>query len=293
MRSKYLVTGAKGMLGRAIVHALHQQEEQVTAADLPEHDLSSESQVQTLFKQVKPTHLIHCAAYTNVDGAESNADLCHKLNVTMPGLLAAACVTYEARMLMISTDYVFDGEATSPYPETASPNPKGVYAVTKWEGEKVVASILERHQIVRTAWLYGPGKNNFVSSMYERLNRGQRLRVIDDRFGSPTYSLDLADRLPALSRLEAWGVFHLVNAGVATWFGLTRQIALAAGFDPEQIEPISAVEYPTPAPRPRYTALDCSRAWALGIEPMRDWHEAVDDYVKNHLMSDAQAMAKQ
>ncbi len=277
---RYLVTGARGMLGQAVLAVLRAQGRAVRGADLPEVDLTDPAVVRRVWETERPTHVIHCAAYTNVDGAESDGELCMRLNVRMPERVARACAQIGARMLMISTDFVFDGQARRPYRETDPTGPLSVYGRTKLEGEQAAAAVLEDLQIARTAWLFGPGKRNFVSAMIERMRKGIPLRVVDDQWGSPTYTGDLAGRLVELSRLEERGVFHLVNGGMTTWCGLTRKTAELAGFVPYAIEAIDTAGYPTPACRPAWSVLDCSRAWALGVTPMRDWTEALAEYIR-------------
>jgi dTDP-4-dehydrorhamnose reductase len=277
---KYLVTGARGMLGQAVLAVLSAQGQAARGVDLPEMDLTDPAVVRRVWETERPTHVIHCAAYTNVDGAESDVELCTRVNVQMPELVARACARTGARMLMIGTDFVFDGQVRRPYRETDPTGPLSVYGRTKLEGEQAAAAVLEALQIARTAWLFGPGKRNFVSAMIERMRKGIPLRVVDDQWGSPTYTSDLAPRLVELSRLEVQGVFHLVNGGMTTWYGLTRKAADLAGFSSYAIEAIDTASYPLPAHRPAWSVLDCSRAWSLGVTPMRDWTEALAEYVR-------------
>lgn len=318
------------MLGQAVTAELLGRGCRVTPTDLPDADLTDEAVAQRLFDAVRPTRVIHCAAYTAVDRAESDADTCRRVNAEMPAVVARACARAGAAMLLVSTDFVFDGEPVAqasclpkpdaaesvkqpggasaqgpgaasayrrPYREDDAPRPLGVYGQTKLEGERAVAAALERYQIARTAWLYGPGKRNFVSGMLERLWRGERLRVVNDQTGSPTYTLDLAAALADLSgagavgaasaadatdaviAARATGIFHLVNAGQTTWCGLVRRAAELAGLDPETVEAIPTSGYPTPARRPAWSVLDCSRAWSLGVPPMRPWGAALAEYV--------------
>ncbi len=277
---KYLVTGARGMLGQAVLAVLRAQGKPASGTDLPEVDLTDPAVVRRVWETERPTHVIHCAAYTNVDGAESDVELCTRVNVQMPELVASACSETGARMLTISTDFVFDGQSRRPYRETDPTGPLSVYGRTKLEGELAVAAVLEDHQIVRTAWLFGPGKRNFVSAMLERLRQGIALRVVDDQWGSPTYTCDLAERLVALSRLEERGVFHLVNGGITTWCGLTRKTAELAGFDPNTIEAIAPADCPPPGRRPAGAGVECSGGWELGRAPLRDWTEALAEYIR-------------
>lgn len=279
MEQGFLVTGAKGMLGSAVLAHLRGLGDEATGTDLPEVDLTDGPAVERLIGGAGPSHVIHCAAYTNVDGAESEAEACRAANVAATANLARACANAGAAMLMVSTDFVFDGTAREPYAIDAATNPLGVYARSKLEGEQALAGGLERHQIVRTAWLYGRGGRNFVLAILGRLRQGEPLRVVADQIGSPTYTLDLAERLVGLARLEAFGVFHVTNAGQCSWHEFAREIARLSGFAPDSIEAIGTADWPSPARRPAWSVLDCSRAWQAGLEPMRPWQEALADYL--------------
>ena len=275
----YLVTGVGGMLGRRVVERLESQGEAVTGVDMAQADLTRSSDVLSLFETIRPTHVLHCAAYTNVDKAESEIDICNLVNVNAPALLADACLRTGAVLQMVSTDFVFDGAKGAPYTPADRPNPLGVYGATKRNGEREVMARLERCQIVRTAWLFGPGKGNFVTAIYSRLVRGEPLRVVQDQVGSPTYTMDLARVMVDLINRDAWGIFHAVNAGHCSWFEFARAIAQISGHDPNRITPIKASEWPSPAQRPACSILDCSATYALGIAPMRPWAEALAEYI--------------
>ena len=238
---RYLVTGARGMLGQAVTAELLARGCVVAPTDLPETDLADEAAARRLFGAVRPTRVIHCAAYTAVDRAETDPETCRRVNAEAPGIVARACARAGAAMLFVSTDFVFDGEppappgrpsegatphpagasvppnlgseaARRPYREDDEPHPLSIYGQTKLAGEQAVAAALERHQIVRTAWLYGPGKRNFVSAMLERLWRGERVRVVDDQTGSPTYTPDLARALADLVALCGRGAADVSGA---------------------------------------------------------------------------------
>ena len=275
----YLVTGAQGMLGSAVVARLCEAGLPCHGTDLPEADLTDRDAVDALFGRVRPTRVLHCAAYTNVDGAESDAEICRAVNVDATRNVAEACAQAEALMQCVSTDFVFGGDAGEPYQPDDPVAPRGVYATTKLEGERAVARALSNHQIVRTAWLFGPNGKHFVSAILSRLREGLPLRVVADQTGCPTYTLDLANRLVALSQTSATGTFHLVNSGQCTWHAFAQRIAEIAGFDPDAIAAIATEDWPSPAPRPKWSVLDCSATHALGIEPMRPWHEALEAYL--------------
>lgn len=268
------------MLGSAVQACLNFLGERVVGVDLPDADLTVESEAMGLIERVRPTHVIHCAAYTDVNGAESHEELCRAVNVRATEHLARACATGGARLLYISTDYVFDGTARHPYRVDDAPNPLGVYAQSKLDGERAVAESLEEHQIVRTAWLYGEGKGGFVAAISKGLRSEKpTLQVVEDETGNPTYARDLAAGLIEISQIRETGVFHLVNEGHCTRLEQARKIAELSGEDPNRIVPITREDWPSPVERPAWSVLDCSRAYSLGVRPLRNWVEALDDYL--------------
>jgi dTDP-4-dehydrorhamnose reductase len=280
----YLVTGVRGMLGSAVLARLNSLGERAGGTDLPGTDLTVEAEVEDLIGRVQPTHVIHCAAYTDVNGAESHEEICRTVNVTATGYLARACAKNHARLLYISTDYVFDGTARRPYREDDVPNPLGVYARSKLDGERVVAGALGDYQIVRTAWLYGEGKGGFVAAILKGLRMPERpLQVVEDETGNPTYAPDLAAGLVDISQLPETGIFHLVNEGQCTRFEQARKIAELSGNDSERILPIRREDWPSPVERPAWSVLDCSRARSLGVRPLRHWAKALEDYINRVL----------
>ena len=192
---------------------------------------------------------------------------------------AEAAAAFGARLLFISTDYVFDGSASRAYKETDPVNPISEYGRSKLEGERAVEGVGGDYQIARTAWLFGAGKRTFVSAILDALEKGGPVKVVEDEFGNPTYVEDLAEGLIALSRIPARGVFHLVNEGTCSRCEMAREIALRGGFDPDRIAAIKSAEWVSPAARPLWSVLDCSRAYSLGVPPLRNWREAVDTFL--------------
>ncbi|HBF35168.1 TPA: dTDP-4-dehydrorhamnose reductase [Candidatus Sumerlaeota bacterium] len=284
MSETYLVTGSAGMLGSAVVECLRKQEKLAVGVDRPDADLSQPDAVRELILSVRPAHVIHCAAYTNVDKAESEPDLACAGNTAATQNIAHACVEVNASVLMVGTDYVF-GDAPEqislrqPIPVSAPTAPQGVYARTKLAAEQALAATLPRHQIVRTAWLFGPRGRHFVGIILDRLQKGLPLRVVNDQVGSPTYTLDLAERLVALSESDQTGIFHLTNSGYCSWHAFACTIAELSGFDPCAIESIPSSAWPSPVTRPAWSVLDCERAWGAGAQPMRSWREALVEYL--------------
>ncbi|MBN1867053.1 dTDP-4-dehydrorhamnose reductase [Candidatus Sumerlaeota bacterium] len=279
--TRYLVTGARGGLGSAVLDHLQALGEAVIGVDQSEADLAQKSVARRLIQSVHPERVIHCAAYTDVEGAEFNAEVCKAVNAEVPGHLARECKKIGASFLHVSTDFVFDGRSDRPYVETDPTGPSGVYAQSKLDGEIAVMRETDRYQIVRSAWLFGPRRRNFVSVILEQLKKGlPAIRVVDDEVGSPTYTRDLAERLIDLFQLEEWGIFHLVNEGSCSRYEQARRVAEAWQQDPDRVLPIKSHERVTSVQRPAYSVLSCAKAYSLGIRPMRHWSEAVDEYVK-------------
>ncbi len=277
----YLVTGAQGMLGAAVMKRLEALGLKATGADLSDADLTRLEAGRRLFDRVRPTQVIHCAAYTNVDGAESNVATCEAANVRAPENVAHLCQEFDASMQLISTDFVFGGgQQGRPCKPDDPVGPLGVYARTKYEGEQAVAAVFDHWQIIRTAWLFGPGKHNFVLAILKRLRTGEPLRVVSDQIGSPTYTLHLAERLIALGQSGKPGIYHCANAGQCSWYAFARHIASGSGYDPDSIAAIQTADWPSPAPRPSWSVLDCSKTFEQpGVTPMPEWTEALAHYL--------------
>jgi dTDP-4-dehydrorhamnose reductase len=270
---RVLVTGANGMLGRDLqeallghaVTALGRADLDVTDADAVDAAVSGHDAV------------VNCAAYTKVDDAEAHEAEAYAVNATGPANLAAACARQGARLATISTDYVFDGTATSPYEEDRPRDPLNAYGRTKAAGEELA---LQRHPggtyVVRTAWLYGAHGPNFARTMLQLAASRDTWSVVDDQVGQPTWTADLAVQIVRLLESEApAGVYHGTNSGQATWYEFARAVLEEAGLDPERIQPTDSSAFVRPAPRPAYSVL-AHGGWArAGLAPMRPWREAL------------------
>jgi dTDP-4-dehydrorhamnose reductase len=272
---KILVTGGQGQLGRVIAHQGSEHELFLTGRE--QLDITQESDVQALFRKVKPEAVIHCAAYTNVDGAESDPDGAFKVNVIGSQNMAAACLETGARLVQISTDYVFDGTADKPYREFDPVNPQSVYGTTKWQGEELVRQILGRHYILRTAWLYGDG-NNFVRTMLRLADEQPFLKVVNDQIGSPTSTADLARVIFKLLQSDAYGTYHATCQGQCSWYEFAKEIFRQAGKNVD-VRPVTTAEFPRPAKRPAHSVLDNYMLRMTVGDPMRTWQEALQDYL--------------
>ncbi|MHC4941032.1 MAG: dTDP-4-dehydrorhamnose reductase [Planctomycetota bacterium] len=251
-----LVTGARGMLGRAVVAAAPGA---VRGIDLEDGDLSEPGVAARLI--AKATGVIHCAGYTDVDGAESEPEAAHRANAVASAMVAEACSEAGIPLVIVSTDYVFDGTATHPYTEEDTPNPQGVYGRSKLAAEQPSA------RIVRTAWLHGEGGRNFPDTILRLAAEGP-LRVVNDQRGSPTWTGALAPVLWDVLRLPV-GIYHATCEGSCTWYEFARFIAPDA-----DISPCTSAEFPRPAPRPAYSVLDCSKLAALRGKRLPHWQEA-------------------
>ncbi|MER6038665.1 dTDP-4-dehydrorhamnose reductase [Streptomyces sp. NPDC001835] len=274
---RWLVTGASGMLGQDTVRELRERGEDVTGLDRTALDIAEPGSVRQAFDDHRPDVVVNCAAYTAVDHAETDEARALRVNGEGPRLLARACAAHGARLVHVSTDYVFSGEARdTPYPEDHTPAPRTAYGRTKLAGERAV---LAEHQggavVLRTAWLYGAHGRNFVRTMLELEARRDTLDVVDDQRGQPTWSADVAALVADLGAGDARGVLHATNSGEATWFELAREVFRLAGADPERVRPTDSRSFPRPAPRPAYSVLGHARWRETGLEPPRDWRSAL------------------
>ena len=273
----WLVTGGSGQLGSEVVRALGGGSGTVVAPTAAELDITDAAAVRSFVVDLRPDVLVSCAAYTAVDDAESDAEAATALNAEAPRHLAQACADVGARMLQVSTDYVFSGDAHEPYAEDAPTGPRTVYGRTKLAGEAAVLEVLpDSAYVVRTAWLYGRGGSNFVRTMLRLAEHRPTLDVVDDQWGQPTSARDLAERIVELVESAGpAGVYHGTNAGATTWNGFAREVFRLSGLDPERIRPTTSDAFVRPAPRPAYSVLGHDR-WAFaGLGPMRPWQDAL------------------
>lgn len=269
--TRFLVTGASGMLGRDLQSALADRD--VTALSRSELDIADES--AALAAVEGHDVVINAAAYTGVDDAESHEDDARRVNALGAASLAKAAARHGAVLVQVSTDYVFDGTASTPYDEEAELAPVSAYGRTKAEGERLVRQILpEASLIVRTAWLYGEHGPNFASTMLRLASERESLSVVDDQRGQPTWTLDLAEQIVKLvDSGTRSGVFHGTSAGETTWFGFARAVFEEAGLDPARVSPTDSASFVRPAPRPAYSVLGHAGWSRAGVSPLPDWRE--------------------
>lgn len=273
--TRFLVTGAGGMLGQDLLAALDGREvTSLTRSDLDVTDLDA-------VRAAVAGHdvVINAAAYTKVDDAESDEEAAFAVNATAAGHLATATAEAGAILVQVSTDYVFDGTATTPYAEDTPLAPVSAYGRTKAEGERLIARENPgRSYLVRTAWLYGAGGPNFAATMLKLAAQRDQLAVVDDQVGQPTWTLDLAKKIVELVDAGApFGTYHGTNSGQGSWFDFARAVFAGAGLDPERVLPTDSSSFQRPAPRPAYSVLGHDAWRAAGLAPMRDWRDALGD----------------
>jgi len=284
------------MLARAVKAKLKAANIETVATDL-DLDIGDAKAVLEFAQDNRFSHVVNCAAYTRVDDAETEVEAAHRVNALGPGNLALAATQTGSSLVHFSTDYVFDGRASQPYTEDMPCAPPSVYGRTKLQGEQLVLATLplgradvRRVHLMRTSWLFGEGGNNFVATMLKLMADREMLRVVDDQFGRPTYTVDLAEATLCLAgilpdtKVADSGIYHFANAGETSWYGFSKSILARSrelGIDlrTHTIEPVSTAEYPRPAPRPAYSVLSTSRfELVMGSAP-RPWETALTDYL--------------
>ena len=276
---KVLVTGANGMVGRATIKHCAARGDEVFAHDHQSLDITDEANVRETFARERPDAVINCAAWTDVDACESDAERAYRVNARAPELLAASCRRVGAALVTISTDYIFDGTKEGFYTQRDDPNPASVYGAAKLQGERLAQAASARTTVVRTGWIFGRGGTNFLATVIERARRGERLKAISDMYGTPTYAKDLAVRLRALAELDLPGVYHVINGGAGTSFEeFARAAVEVSGCKGVELECVSASSLRRSAPRPINSCLRCLISEAVGLAPMRDWREALADF---------------
>jgi dTDP-4-dehydrorhamnose reductase len=268
---KLLVTGAAGMLGREVVAAAERLGHEVAAWDLPECDLTDAGATLAAIRRLEPRAVVNCAAYTNVDAAEADEATATLVNGDAAGNVARACAAAGARLVHVSTDYVFDGSKREPWIESDATSPLGAYGRSKLHGEDLVRAELPDHAIVRTAWLFGPHGPNFVSTMLRLASERDEVQVVTDQVGSPTFAGHLAPALVDMAERTDTGIFHGAGSGSCSWYELTLEAYDAAGVAC-RVLPTTAEQFARPAPRPAYSVLGSEREHPITLPP---WQEGV------------------
>ena len=279
---KVLVTGVKGQLGHDVMNELALRGIEGFGVDVEEMDITDRTACETVISQEKPDAVIHCAAYTAVDAAEDNLELCRKINAEGTRNIARVCKAMDIKMMYISTDYVFDGQGTEPWqPDCKDYKPLNVYGQTKLEGELAVSQTLEKYFIVRIAWVFGLNGKNFIKTMLNVGKAHDTVRVVNDQIGTPTYTYDLARLLVDMNETEKYGYYHATNeGGYISWYDFTKEIYRQAGYKTEVL-PVTTAEYGlSKAARPFNSRLDKSKLVEAGFTPLPTWQDALSRYLK-------------
>ena len=300
---KLLITGSNGQLGTELLRQLTLKKSpigmipvifesaEVTAVDIDRLDITDRDAVLSFTKELRPDTIINCAAFTNVDACEKQRDVANAVNAKSPGYLAEAAAEYGAKMIHVSTDYVFSGDAESPRDEDDETVPNTVYGSSKLAGEKSVLTTCPNAVVVRTAWLYGYNGNNFVKTILEAAKKNGALKVVNDQLGNPTSAVDVAHHILKLADSEYNGIFHCTNDGICSWFDFTVEILRLAGIN-AVITPCTTAEYPRPAPRPAYSALSNRRLRETIGDEMRPWQVAIAEYIQTLSENSSEPLSK-
>ncbi len=275
---KVLVTGVKGQLGYDVVNELEKRGIDAVGVDIQEMDITDAASVDGVIKSAAPDAVIHCAAYTAVDAAEENVEACRKVNADGPRNIAKACRELDIKMIYISTDYVFNGQGENIWETEDECAPRSVYGQTKYEGELAVKELLDKYFIVRIAWVFGLNGKNFVKTMLKLSETHDRITVVDDQFGSPTYTYDLAVLLADMVQTEKYGVYHATNEGFCSWYDFACAIFKEAGAKVDVV-PVTSAEYGAKANRPMNSRLSKDKLTENGFHRLPPWEDALKRYL--------------
>lgn len=276
--------GAKGMLGRDLMGVLLSSlpNDEVIGWDIEEIDIQKEEDAVFKIEKLRPDIMVHIAAYTDVDGCELNEEKAFAVNAEGTKHVALTASRCQAKMVYLSTDYVFDGIKREPYLESDSPHPLNVYGRSKWKGEQYVQELVKDPLIVRTQWLFGRYGKNFVTSILRQAGEKNVLSIVNDQIGSPTYTVDLAKAISALIKFDASGIFHVANSDLCTWCTFGQAILKLSGMDKVRVIPISSKELGRPAIRPSYSVLNCQKLKKKTGLTLRPWSEALKEYLSTY-----------
>lgn len=276
---KILVTGANGQLGHDIMNELALRGIDAVGADVQEMDITDADACRKTISESKADAVMHCAAYTAVDAAEDNVELCRKVNSEGTRNIAEVCKALNIKMMYISTDYVFDGEGIRPWQPDDDRKPLNVYGQTKYEGELAVEELVEKYFIVRIAWVFGVNGKNFIKTMLRLGEERGVVSVVDDQIGSPTYTYDLARLLVDMIITDKYGKYHATNEGLCSWYEFAVEIFKQAGMD-VKVTPVSSSEFPAKAKRPYNSRMSKEKLTENGFELMPPWQDALGRFLK-------------
>ena len=276
---RVLVTGVKGQLGYDVVNECKKQGIDPVGVDIEEMDITDEAAVRKVITESNVEAVIHCAAYTAVDAAEDDVDLCRKVNAGGTENIAKVCKELNLKMMYISTDYVFDGQGERPWQPDDERHPLNVYGQTKCEGEYAVEKYLDKYFIVRIAWVFGVNGKNFIKTMLRLGKERGAVSVVNDQIGSPTYTFDLAVLLVDMIQTEKYGRYHATNEGLCSWYEFACEIFQQAGMD-VKVTPVSSDQFPAKAKRPSNSRMSKDKLEENGFNRLPTWQDALSRYLK-------------
>lgn len=275
---KVLVTGVKGQLGYDVANELEKRGHEAVGTDVEEMDITDAAKVREILTEENPDAVIHCAAYTAVDAAEENVELCRRINAEGTENIARVCSELNCKLLYVSTDYVFNGEGERPWEPDDEREPLNVYGQTKCEGELAVEKYVEKIFIVRIAWVFGVNGKNFIKTMLRLGKDHDELTVVADQIGSPTYTFDLSRLLVDMIESDKYGRYHATNEGLCSWYEFAVEIFRQAGMD-VHVRPVTSEEYPAKAKRPHNSRMDKRKLEENGFERLPEWKDALSRYL--------------
>ena len=277
---KVFVTGVKGQLGYDVMNELARRGLERIGVDVEEMDITDAGACERVIKEAAPDAVIHCAAYTAVDAAEDNRDLCHMVNGEGTKHIAKVCGELDIPMMYIRTDYVYNGQGERPWEPDDHREPLNVYGLTKYEGEIAVEQLLKKYFIVRIAWVFGLNGKNFIKTMLRLGKERGAVSVVDDQIGSPTYTYDLARLLVDMIQTDRYGRYHATNEGLCSWYEFACEIFRQAGMDEVKVTPVDSASYPAKAKRPFNSRMSKEKLTENGFERLPSWQDALGRYLK-------------
>lgn len=277
---KVLVTGVKGQLGYDVVRELQKRGHEAVGVDIDEMDITDAAAVERVMTEVQPDAVIHCSAYTAVDRAEEDIEICRRVNVDGTENIAKICKKLDCKMLYLSTDYIFSGDGERPWEPDDEASPLNAYGQSKYDGELALKKYVEKYFIVRISWVFGINGNNFIKTMLRLGRENGAVKVVDDQIGSPTYTYDLARLLVDMIESDRYGAYHATNEGICSWYEFAKEIFRAAGMDNVSVTPVKSGEFPVKAKRPKNSRMSKEKLVANGFSLLPAWQDAVARYIK-------------
>lgn len=277
---KILITGSKGQLGHDLMNELSKRGIEYVGVDVEEMDITDGDACRRVITDAAPDAVIHCAAYTAVDAAEENVELCRKINAEGTKNIAEVCHDLDIKMMYISTDYVFNGEGTRPWEPDDHREPLNIYGLTKYEGEVYIERLVKKFFTVRIAWVFGVNGKNFIKTMLRLGEERGVVSVVDDQIGSPTYTYDLARLLVDMIQTEEYGRYHATNEGLCSWYEFVCEIFRQAGMNDVKVTPVDSSQFPAKAKRPKNSRMNREKLVEKGFTPLPTWQDALSRYLK-------------